>query len=529
MEADARRTRTDDDRLARRWLVALLAIVLLANLPGFGWGLPHTFAPHVDDAAKPALTAMQERFLGVTKYPKVHLLTLAAAYTPYLGWLWFSGGLELGQAGAADADASALADPVGSMQVLLLIARAVSLLMHLGSVALLFVLVRRLTGRAALAALAGGLFGLAPMLAYLARTSRVDVPMCFWLVATGLAALTVLEQRARRGLLAFGLLSIVAVCTKEQATFLLAPLALLVGAVALRAGRWRALTVAVAAGLLVYALLNDLLWSPSTYVQRLALWRADLGSFEQGVARSPGALALTGQALAAFVDSGGHGLALLTALAALRALLRPERRGLVLVSLLVACPALTCAALGFVQPRYLAPALLVAAVLVAQQLGALLAAAGGRPRRVVVLLASACVLWSLAQTALVSWAFCVDSLGLAAQHLAQALPRASVVEIYQNENVLPGLRALGLEPRRERRFERAAFEARRPATVVVGDHSRWVWDAAQRAYVAWLMDGPPGYTVTRFGSSQTPCPSRWLPPILASHITPDMVVLQRID
>ena len=118
-------------------------------------------------------------FADIVEDPMADDRTLAAAYTPYLGWLWITGDLDLGGSGMEGADSSALADPVGSMQVLLLIARAVGLALHLATVALLFLIARRLTASPGLAAVAGALFGLAPMLGFLSRTSRVDVPMCF--------------------------------------------------------------------------------------------------------------------------------------------------------------------------------------------------------------------------------------------------------------------------------------------------------------------------------------------------------------
>jgi hypothetical protein len=61
------------------------------DLVGLGWGLPHTLAPQPDDIAKPTLDSIRQGFVGPTKYPKVHQLTLAVAYAPYLGWLWARG------------------------------------------------------------------------------------------------------------------------------------------------------------------------------------------------------------------------------------------------------------------------------------------------------------------------------------------------------------------------------------------------------------------------------------------------------
>ncbi|HZM01035.1 MAG TPA: hypothetical protein VFD43_12375, partial [Planctomycetota bacterium] len=73
-----------------------MALILVLDLVGLGWGLPHTLAPQPDDIAKPTLDSIRQGFVGPSKYPKVHQLTLTVAYAPYLGWLWATGGLVTG-------------------------------------------------------------------------------------------------------------------------------------------------------------------------------------------------------------------------------------------------------------------------------------------------------------------------------------------------------------------------------------------------------------------------------------------------
>ena len=78
-------------------------------------------------------------------------------------------------------------------------------------------------------------------------------------------------------------------------------------------------------------------------------------------------------------------------------------------------------------------------------------------------------------------------------------PRPPAVEIYQNEEELPGLRAVGLQPAASRDLTAEGLASRHPAAVVASNADHWSFDAAQRAFLDGLAAGAPGYDVARFG------------------------------
>jgi hypothetical protein len=247
--------------------------------------LPHTLAPQPDDIAKPTLDSIRQP--SVTKYPKVHQLVLTAAYAPYLCWLWATGGLVVGGQAVSELGAGALKDPAGAITTLLLIARGVNVALHLGLVALVYAAARRLARADGPALAVAALFGLSPVLGLFARGTWVDVPMLFWTTAALLAWLAALEQPTRRRLLAYFVLAVLAVCCKDQAAFALIPVSLCLVVDVLRRGGaadrrpLADLAVAAGAGLLLFALLNDLFWAPHLFVERLQWWSADMAAYRR--------------------------------------------------------------------------------------------------------------------------------------------------------------------------------------------------------------------------------------------------------
>jgi hypothetical protein len=513
--------------------VPLLLAVLLLDLIGLGWGLPHTQAPQVDDAAKPALEAMQSFYLGPTKYPKGHLGLLGAAYTPYLAVLWARGDLDLGEAGAAQADASVLADPAGALTTLLLIARGVSVLMHLGCVLLLVRVAARCTSHPVPGLAAGALFGLAPVVALFARSSHVDIPMVFWFLAAILAWLRVRERPSRGRLVALGLLAAVAVCTKEQVVFALAPLGLLVPWHVLtrrsaeRGAALRDLCLAALPMLLLYALLSDLILSPAQWSARIAWWHADLEFFRGRVADGIPAGTLVRDAAVAYAQLGGPVLAVLTGLGLISFALGEPRRGLTWLAWALLYPALLVPWLGFVQTRYLFPSVVLGCIFVAIRLDVLREHLTTRPRarRLAHVGAALLLVAAWCHGAQVAWALMDEPRRTAQAFLAEHVSPGTPVETYQDENHLPGLRAIGLLPTLDRELRRDRIVARRPAVIVVSDDERWRLDEGERATLDWLFEGPPGHTVHRFGPSAGCRVPILVDPTSRARLWPEIAVL----
>jgi hypothetical protein len=104
-------------------------------------------------------------------------------------------------------------------------ARAYTALFGAATVYLTYRLGRAAFGRGA-GLLAAALLAVAPGAVYYADTVRVDVPMAFFATAALLAGLGVMRRGGRRDYLLAGLLTGVAVSTKETAVWLVAPLAI---------------------------------------------------------------------------------------------------------------------------------------------------------------------------------------------------------------------------------------------------------------------------------------------------------------
>lgn len=216
-------------------LLVLVALALVLNGLGLGWGLPPSEVQSWDpDGIAPLQPLGAAKRMIVDdwwnsgyfhKYPMGHFFVLVAAYAPYLGALWLTGGL----ANPSDVYPYGFSDPVTALTVLTLIARGVSVLMGVGIVVLVYLTARELAGRRAgfFAALT---LALSPAFIFYAHTGNVDTPSVFW-SALGLFAFGRLVQARteRRHYVLLGLAVGMAAATKEQAAamFLLVPLSVL--------------------------------------------------------------------------------------------------------------------------------------------------------------------------------------------------------------------------------------------------------------------------------------------------------------
>lgn len=271
-------------------LVALLALAL--NVCGLDWGLPPRgyFAWDVDGIAPLQPLVAAKRMLVddwwnsgyYNKFPMGHFFVLMAAYAPYLGWLWLTGGL----ANPTEVYPFGFADPETALTVLSLIARSIAALMGVGIVVLVYLTARRLAGRRA-ALFAGLTVAFSPAFIFYAHTGNVDTPSLFW-SALGLYAFgrLVAGECALGTYVLLGAATGMAAATKEQALglFLLVPLSVLVlhaghqgvqgwpGWAAVRAAGDRKLLAGLAASLVVFAAATHLVFNWDGNMLRLQ-WR----------------------------------------------------------------------------------------------------------------------------------------------------------------------------------------------------------------------------------------------------------------
>jgi 4-amino-4-deoxy-L-arabinose transferase-like glycosyltransferase len=219
-----------------RGLIAVVALAAVLNVLGIGWGLPPAGIHAWDvDAVAPMgpLIAAKRMILDdwwnsgyFNKFPMGHFFLLMAAYTPYVGYLWLTGGLHR----PSEVYPFGLEDPQTALTVLTVIARSVSALMGVGIVILVYLTARRLTGRHA-AFFSALTIVCSPAFIFYAQTGNVDTPSLFW-CALGLFALgRILTGPCARGnYLLLGVAAGMAAATKEQTVglFLAMPLSVVI-------------------------------------------------------------------------------------------------------------------------------------------------------------------------------------------------------------------------------------------------------------------------------------------------------------
>ncbi|MDQ3698051.1 MAG: glycosyltransferase family 39 protein [Gemmatimonadota bacterium] len=202
--------------------LALIAFLVYAS--GLRWGLPHATGPDrvdswgVDDETPLGplaeihniLDPKPDRNLG---YPLLYSFTVAAAYAPYMGYLWATGGL----AAPAATYPYGLRDPRTSLRMLALIAHLVTTIMAVVVVLGVYDAARVAWGRRT--GVVAALFAMTALpMFYYARTGNVDVPMlCFTALACAAFARLVMRRHTTRRAVAIGVFAGLALATKEAA------------------------------------------------------------------------------------------------------------------------------------------------------------------------------------------------------------------------------------------------------------------------------------------------------------------------
>jgi hypothetical protein len=300
------------------WILFLIAVAVY--LPGFWWGAPYVTAAApeqirswgTDDLTPLGPLADLHNLIEPKPdrnlaYPLMHSFIVAAAYAPYLAFLWLTGGMT----SISATYPYGLVDPVGTLKILTYISHLISVFMGAGIVVAAYD-----TGRTLWNHRTGLIAALLTMVSfpmfYYSRTGNVDIPMQFFLalalaffarILTG--GLTV--QRA----VWLGIFAGLAAGTKEQAAaaFLALPLILLPlhwrkvkDAVPLRSlAFWKAPVAAGIAVFLAFGFGSGLFISPERFFahiefarQRMSELDANSLFFIQAYPRTPeGNLALT--------------------------------------------------------------------------------------------------------------------------------------------------------------------------------------------------------------------------------------------
>ncbi len=201
-------------------VICLFAVALAVDLTGICWGLPAANQTWAADAIRPAAPlSVVWRLLHEPwnsgwfwfKYPLGHVLIVAAAYAPYIGWLWLSGQLTH----PVPEYPFGLADPVAAMSALALIGRLVTAVMAAASVVVAREIVRPVAGRRGSMVAALCVAFVYPLVFY-AHTTNVEVPYLFWMLLALLGAVRIgLGDDRRRWWVVLGVGAAMSFSTKE--------------------------------------------------------------------------------------------------------------------------------------------------------------------------------------------------------------------------------------------------------------------------------------------------------------------------
>ncbi len=204
----------DDVRRPRLWLAALFAVALALFATGMWWGMPHWVGWSGDEMhpnSWPQALSFKAYRGWHTRYPPLHFAVLQVLSWP----------LRLGL-GAAEVS------PTQRIVWLIFFSRAVSLLLALGTLALVYRVGREVYDRRSSLFAAAIVMCVAPFV-YYAKMGNLDIPYIFWFTLSLLFYVRILKRHRLRDYVLFGLAAAAAVCTKDQAYGLygLAPLLIL--------------------------------------------------------------------------------------------------------------------------------------------------------------------------------------------------------------------------------------------------------------------------------------------------------------
>lgn len=230
LEVALTRSRPDEDctagvtrRKVWRDRLLLTVVTLPLLLCGFHWGLPcavntDTTNPWGYDEVAPMQPLIEAHGLftrsrSYLAYPLFHYMVLTGANAPYLGYQYLTGSLR-----PAASYPYGMSDPVATLRALTIIDRAVSVLMALGGVWIIFALGQLLFDRRT-AWWAAILTALVPLFVFYGKLSNLDVPYMFWTLLAVLYVAKILSAPTARVShhVLLGVVAALATATKDQA------------------------------------------------------------------------------------------------------------------------------------------------------------------------------------------------------------------------------------------------------------------------------------------------------------------------
>jgi hypothetical protein len=207
--------------------IILFMISLFLNVYGFWWGLPNYYSWSVDDMTPhDPLKLIKNHLKGDYIYPIFHFVLSDVVYSPYLAYLYLTGGLIL--EGPFENRLSYFTNPLSSLTVLLALSRLISAIM--GSLAVVFVYlgVKTLYGKKA-ALFSALIVSFSYIIILFAHLGNLDAPYMLWFTVALYAYAKLLKTYKTKYYVLLGVFTALAISTKELiiAAFVFLPIPLL--------------------------------------------------------------------------------------------------------------------------------------------------------------------------------------------------------------------------------------------------------------------------------------------------------------
>jgi len=224
-------------------IIILLLISAALNFYHLSWGLPNGATSWAWDANTPVsplrmaylITQCQFYF---SKYPAAHNLLLLGLNAPYIAYLYLTGEFK----DPAKEYPYGFSDPERALTSLFLADRAVSALMGVGIVLLLYLIARRRFGELA-GLLSAAAIALNVIFIYHSHTTNVDIPYLFWMMLALYFFDRALESGELKHFVLLSTFAAISLCTKESVVGVLVGMVIPLVWVVLRGRRLRGIGV----------------------------------------------------------------------------------------------------------------------------------------------------------------------------------------------------------------------------------------------------------------------------------------------
>ncbi len=277
----------------RGTVIALLVLVGVSaafNFTAINWGQPSGYSWNPDSVAG-ARTVGQLQYIfkpWTQKYPRFHFLILKIFYQPFIDH-W-----QKNPVTGFDRQGRRVSTPFNTerFSTLVIVSRTISAFMGIGAVVGLFFTARLLFGDWVSAFFSGMALACSMLFVLYSHLANMDVPCAFWFAWSLYWAVKAVYIGKWRHFVLLGLFSALTVCTKDPAAGFIVGVAIAVWLAMFAAARdagqsfkkgltcifsLKVLAAVLVAGF-VFALLSDLLTTPSAFFKRMGFW------FKVGVA-----------------------------------------------------------------------------------------------------------------------------------------------------------------------------------------------------------------------------------------------------